>query len=455
MSATDHATDQLPAPTVALLSGWGRTAPTRARVVRPESFDHVAGCIRAAAGTVLARGSGCSYGDAAQNSAGDVIDVTALQAIDSFDTDAGIITAQAGVTIGQLLELTLPRGFVLPVIPGTQRVTLGGAIASDIHGKSHHRDGSLARHIASIDLCSPAGELVTLAPGNEAFNATVGGMGLTGVIVRASVRLARVPGAMLAVDTYRTRDLDETLARLEQADRSRYSVAWIDLLSTGAATGRGVVTAAEHSDLPASDAARLPRPRIGIPVRWPGGLLRPAALRAFNALYWRRAPRLEQSRPVRLGSHMFPLDAIADWNRLYGPRGLLQYQFAVPRGAERVIEQVIARLQARRVPAYLGVLKRFGAASAGMISFPIPGVTLALDLPAGAAGNDAALDDLDELVVAAGGRVYLTKDARLKPRSLAAMYPELDRWREARMGLDPGERLGSDLGRRLRLCERP
>jgi decaprenylphospho-beta-D-ribofuranose 2-oxidase len=384
-----------------------------------------------------------------------VIDVTALQAIESFDTDAATITAQAGVTIGQLLELALPRGFVLPVIPGTQRVTLGGAIASDIHGKSHHRDGSLARHIASIDLCTPAGELVTLTPGSEAFNATVGGMGLTGVIVRASVRLARVPSAMLAVDTYRTRDLDETLARLEQADRSRYSVAWIDLLSARAATGRGVVTAAEYSDLPVSDAARLPRARICIPDRWPGGLLRPAALRAFNALYWRRAPRLERSRPVRLGSHMFPLDAIADWNRLYGRRGLLQYQFAVPRGAERVIEQVIGRLQARRVPAYLGVLKRFGAASDGMISFPIPGMTLALDLPAGAAGNAAALDDLDDLVVAAGGRVYLTKDARLKPRSLAAMYPQLDRWREARMGLDPGEQLRSDLGRRLGLCERP
>ena len=252
---------------------------------------------------------------------------------------------------------------------------------------------------------------------------------------------------MLSVDTDRVRSLDEALAALV-ARGGPHRVAWLDLLC--APPGRGVVTRAEHIDAPGEGAAVV-RSRATVPRGWPAGALRPATVRAFNSLKYARAPRTERGRPEPLGRHMFPLDSLDAWPRLYGPRGFVQYQLAVPAGAERVLELVIERLRRGRVPCYLAVLKDFGPANGAPLSFPLEGWTLALDIPRTAPGLESLLQGFDGAVAEAGGRVYLSKDARLRPDALRAMYPRLDEWRAARNHADPERVWCSDLARRVGL----
>jgi decaprenylphospho-beta-D-ribofuranose 2-oxidase len=435
------------------LWSFGRTRPGRARVWAATREDHVAAALRAAPGPWLARGGGNSYGDAALNEGGEVLDTSALRAAPLLDTERGVLVASAGTTVRELLGASLPAGWMVPVVPGTGRVTVGGAIACDAHGKSHHRDASFGGHLAWVRLITPDGEVMRLTPGEPAFAATVGGNGLTGVVVQAAVKVRReehAPG--LHVDTERVEDLESALAALAATSR-RYTIAWLDLLHSP--RGRGVVTAADHGPAP---PRRDPRP-VTVPTA-AAPALRNASMRAFNALYWARTPRRELGRPEALLRHLFPLDALACWNRLYGASGLIQYQLIVPPGAERTLREVIWVLHARRVPVYLATLKRMGARAPysaaapsedPSLSFPMEGVTLALDFPARAPGLAAALDRCDELVAQAGGRVYFTKDVRLRPDVIAAMYPSLERWRAVRDGLDPAGRLRSDLGVRLGL----
>jgi decaprenylphospho-beta-D-ribofuranose 2-oxidase len=443
-----------------LLSGWGRTAPTLARVHRPERAEQVGALAGSADGRgLLARGLGRAYGDAAQNAGGDVLDMTALAAIGPVDPGRGTVRVQAGASLEALLRTLLPQGWFVPVAPGTAHVTVGGAIACDVHGKNHHRDGSLADHVEELELWSPAHGVVKLVPQDDAFRATAGGMGLTGVVLAATLRLLPVETAWMRVDVERATDLDDALARMEARDDDyRYSVAWIDCLARGAALGRSILLRGDHAradELPADrrDAALryAPRPRLASPPWFPGGLLRPATVRAFNAGWFHRAPRAARGRLEPIEAFFHPLDAVRDWNRLYGPRGLVQYQLVVPFGAEDALRASIERLGAAGAPSFLAVLKRFGPGR-GWLSFPAPGWTLALDVPAATPGLAALLDGLDELVARAGGRVYLGKDARLRPDVLAAMYPALDRWREVRAALDPERRLRSDLARRLALA---
>ena len=389
---------------------------------------------------------GRSYGDAAQIDGGLVLDLTSLNGW-QLDPEQGEVTAQAGVTLGALLGLLVPRGWMLPVLPGTQHVTVGGAIASDIHGKSHGIDGTFGSHVRALELMTAGGELLTLEPGSELFAATLGGMGLTGVIVSARIALAPVSNAMLSVDTDRAENLDDVLALLA-GPGGKYRVAWLDLL--GPRPGRGVVTRAE----PAPEgpiAGAVVRARATVPARWPAGALRPSSIRAFNELRFRSAPRRARGVPEKLGTHMFPLDALECWPRLYGPAGFVQYQFVVPPGAEPVLAHAIDHLRSAKVPCYLAVLKDFGPANDAPLSFPIQGWTLALDLPRAAPGLAAALDHLDGLVVEAGGRIYLTKDARTRADTLAAMYPRLGEWRAARDAADPDGRWRSDLAIRTGL----
>jgi decaprenylphospho-beta-D-ribofuranose 2-oxidase len=272
-------------------------------------------------------------------------------------------------------------------------------------------------------------------------------MGLTGVIVSATIALRPVTSGLLAVDTDRAATLDDALALLREPG-GRYRVAWLDVL--GPRAGRGVVTRAEHLAEGGSDGA-IVAARATVPRRWPSGLLRPSTVIAFNELRYRTVPRRERGRPEALGTHMFPLDALDAWPRLYGPRGLLQYQLAVPPDRTDVLHKAIAELQRARVPCYLAVLKDFGPANDAPLSFPIEGWTLTLDVPRAAPGMDRALDRLDELVVEAGGRVYLTKDARIRPATVQAMYPELERWRAARDQADPDGLWRSDLALRTGL----
>jgi decaprenylphospho-beta-D-ribofuranose 2-oxidase len=444
-----------------LLSGWGRTAPTSAAVASPGDAGDVELLLESAGPRgVLARGLGRSYGDAAQNAGGSLLDATALGGVRALDLDSDLVTVGAGESLASLERVLVPRGRFLPVVPGTGQVTVGGAIASDIHGKSHHCDGGFAAHVESFGLVTPAGERleVTREARPDAFAATAGGMGLTGVIVEATLRLIRIETSRMLVDTERADDLDDLMLRMESGDhRYRYSVAWIDCLARGRRLGRSVLTRGDHAPLTAlraaggSDARALPAERTVAAPPWaPSGLLRPATIRAFNELWFRRSPREERGRPGGIREFFHPLDGLRGWNRLYGRRGLLQYQLVVPFGAEGTVRAVLERMTGERSPAFLAVFKRMGA-EAGPLSFPIPGWTLSLDLPAGDPGLAELLDGLDELVADAGGRLYLAKDSRMRPELLARMYPRLDEWREARDRLDPDHRMRSDLARRLGL----
>ncbi|HET9379288.1 MAG TPA: FAD-binding oxidoreductase [Streptomyces sp.] len=453
------------ADTVAL-TGWGRTAPTAAaRLVRPGTYEEAVAAVRACtARGAIARGLGRAYGDAAQNAGGAVLDMTGLDRVHAVDADGGTVLCDAGVSLHRLMEVLLPLGWFVPVTPGTRYVTVGGAIAADIHGKNHHVSGSFARHVPSFELLTADGEICTVTPGTPLFEATAGGMGLTGVILTATVRLQPVETALMSVDTERATDLDDLMARLTAGDaRYRYSVAWIDLLARGAATGRAVLTRGDHAPRAALDAlprtsrarraplalrtSRLPAP----PAHVPEGLLGRTTVGLFNELWYRRAPRARTGGLQGIPSFFHPLDGVPHWNRVYGRGGFVQYQFVVGHGHEDALRRIVRRVSGHRCPSFLAVLKRFGEADPGWLSFPVPGWTLALDVPAGLPGLAAFLDELDEEVAGAGGRVYLAKDARLRPELLDVMYPRLPAFRALRAELDPLGVFASDLSRRLGL----
>jgi decaprenylphospho-beta-D-ribofuranose 2-oxidase len=444
-----------------VLSGWGRTAPSSSDVVRitdPDDVDALMAAAVAADRRVLARGLGRSYGDAAQCAGGVVLDATGLDRIMASDLDAGWVRVGAGISLDTLMKVLLPRGWFVPVSPGTRFVTVGGAIAADIHGKNHHGDGSFCRHVTRLSLATPTGRH-EVGPDSdpELFWATAGGMGLTGIVVDATLRLLPVETARMLVDTERSGDLDDCMAALSARDDDyRYTVAWVDSLARGRHLGRSVITRGDHARL--DDLAPSDRPRAldfdtpslpPLPVTPPSGLLNPLTVAAFNEVWYRKAPRRRLGQVDSITSFFHPLDAVAGWNRVYGPRGFLQYQCAVPDAAAETIRSVLERTSAARAASFVTVLKRFGPGDPGPLSFPLAGWTLALDIPVGAPGLGPLLDDLDTLVVEAGGRVYLAKDSRLRPEMLEAMYPGLSRWRAVRQRVDPDGRLVSDLARRL------
>ncbi|MFG2770607.1 FAD-binding protein [Streptomyces sp. NPDC048350] len=445
------------------LTGWGRTAPTLARVHRPRTYEEASEAVRACgARGSIARGLGRAYGDAAQNAGGSVLDMTGLDRIRSVDAVAGVVVCDAGVSLHRLMEVLLPLGWFVPVTPGTRYVTVGGAVGADIHGKNHHVSGSFSRHVAALELLTADGEIHTVVPGTDLFDATTGGMGLTGVILSATLRLLPVETSLMSVDTERAADLDELMARLTATDhRYRYSVAWIDLLARGAATGRSVLTRGDHAPydaIPVRDRrtrraplAFRPGQLPAAPALVPEGLLGRTAVGLFNELWYRRAPRRRTGELQRMSTFFHPLDGVPHWNRIYGRGGFVQYQFVVGHGHEETLRRVVKRIARRGCPSFLAVLKRFGASDPGWLSFPVPGWTLALDIPARLSGLGAFLDELDEEVADAGGRVYLAKDSRLRPELLDAMYPRLADFRALRATLDPRSVFTSDLSRRLAL----
>jgi len=453
--------------------GWGRTAPSTARVLRPRTSGEAVQALAAAAarpGGVIARGAARSYGDPAQNAGGSVIDITALRGVLDLDVAHGLVRVGAGTTLVELLGYLMPHGLTLAVVPGTRHVTVAGAVAADVHGKNHPRDGSFAAHVRSLTLCTPDGQLreVSREREPELLHATAGGMGLTGLIVDATLRTRPLLSPWVAADIDRVADVERALALMDEGGggdgwqgqggrardgRSRYAIAWVDLLSSGRAWGRAVVTRSDDVDHNARSPHLAAQPLLKIPSRgFPRHVLRPASVRAFNALHWRSAARGAHGRLLDMQANLFPLDVMGAWNRLYGPAGLVQYQFAIPRGAEGTLRRAMEHLRARRLPVYLATIKRFGGGSGGLLSFPLPGWTLAMDIPAGAPGLRGALDELDEIVVGAGGRVYLAKDSRLRPHVLGAMYPELPRFQRVRERVDPRGALRSDMARRLGLC---
>ena len=442
-----------------MLTGWGRTAPTSAIIKQPRSMPELLGYLASAPTRgVVARGLGRSYGDPAQNAGGLVLDMTAMNQLHCLDGAAGTLRVEAGASIDDVARVLLPLGWFLPVTPGTRFVTIGGAIAADVHGKNHHKDGSFGAHVASMSLALADGTVRAVSPEQDPdlHWATVGGMGLTGVVAEATIRLLRVPSAWMLVNTTRCNDLDEVLSALVDADEHRYSVAWVDLLATGSRSGRGVVTSADHAPLDslpggARDRARqlAPKSRLQAPAWTPPGLLSRATIRVFNEAWFRHSPRRRTGEVQSLGSYFHPLDGIQDWNRLYGRRGLIQYQCVVP--DESALRSVLRRVQEGRVPTFLAVLKRFGPADPAPLSFPRPGWTLAFDLAASSEGLGELLDGLDQLVASVGGSVYLAKDSRLRPALLPTFYPRLQEWLAVRDRVDPNRLFASDQSRRLSL----
>jgi decaprenylphospho-beta-D-ribofuranose 2-oxidase len=409
---------------------------------------------------VIARGLGRSYGDAAQSSGGVVLDMAGFADIADPDPTHGLVTVGAGARLDDLIRRALPDGWFVPVTPGTRQVTVGGAIAADIHGKNHHLDGSFCRHVTSLTLVTPTGTH-QIGPDSQPdlFWATAGGMGLTGVITQATLRMHRVETSFVTVDTLRFADIEGVMDEMAQTDAAyRYSVAWVDCMGRGGRLGRAVLTRGDHAPLTAlgpkrrSAPLRAPgRPRVRIPVVAPRGILNTATMAAFNELWFRKAPRRRIGAVQPLGTFFHPLDGVADWNLLYGSAGFVQYQFVVPDGEAHVVRRAVGRMSASGVPSFLAVLKRFGPGDPGPLSFPIAGWTLALDFPLGPPALRPLLDGLDELVAEAGGRVYLAKDARLRPELLAVMYPDVGKLADVRRQFDPEGVLRSDLSARLGL----
>ena len=445
------------------LTGWGRVAPSSAVLAEPASAANAAVLLQAGGPVtgVIPRGLGRSYNNAAQCEGGVVISTGRLNRIIELGADTGVVTCEAGVSLEQLMVAGLPSGWFVPVSPGTRQVTVGGAIAADVHGKNHHVAGSFASHVTSFDLLLPGGELrtVTRHAEPELFWATAGGMGLTGLIVRATVQLKRVATSRVRVDTVRTADIDETMAVLAEHDRGYgYTVAWSDCLAAGGRLGRSVITSgdfAEPGDLPgparADPFAFRPGARLGLPDRFPPGLINRYTVGLANEAYYRKSPRQRQGEIQTIGQFFHPLDAIRNWNRAYGPGGFRQYQYVVPFGQEAAVRRSFEMVSRAHAPSFVTVLKRFGEGDPGLLSFPMPGWTLALDFPARTPGLAGLLDRLDELVLEAGGRVYLAKDSRVPAGVLAQMYPRLAEFRKLRAGLDPEGLLVSDLSRRLGL----
>ncbi|MCU1666056.1 MAG: decaprenylphospho-beta-D-ribofuranose 2-oxidase [Pseudonocardiales bacterium] len=447
----------------ASLRGWGRTAPTTAQVLEPRSLDDVRAAVAAAGPRgIIARGLGRSYGDPAQNAGGTVLDMTGLATIHSIDADSGIAVVDGGVSLDTLMRRALPYGLWVPVLPGTRQVTIGGAIGADVHGKNHHSKGSFGNHVLSLDLVTADGALRTLTPDGpdaELFWATAGGMGLTGVIVRATVQLHRTESAYFVVDTDRTADLDELMGLLTDGsdDTYGYSAAWFDTTTTGAQLGRAVLTRgslATLDQLPPKlrhDPLKFEAPQLlSFPDVFPNGLANRLTLRAFSELWYRKAPKRQRGSVQNITTFYQVLDLFGDWNRVYGSRGFLQYQFLVPFGEETTFRKVVEKIAQSPHASGLNVLKRFGEGNAAPLSFPQPGWTITVDFPI-ARGLHRFCDELDDLVLGAGGRLYLAKESRASAATIRRGYPRFEEWRKVRDAADPTGVFTSDMARRLEL----
>ncbi|AWB81023.1 decaprenylphosphoryl-beta-D-ribose oxidase [Corynebacterium yudongzhengii] len=465
--------------TVKSLHGWGRTAPSTAHALETADPETIISAVRRVAEEnadkpaharrgVIARGMGRSYGDPAQNGGGLVVDMRPLNRIHSIDPDTALVDVDAGVTLDQLMKAALPYGLWVPVLPGTRQVTIGGAIGPDIHGKNHHTAGSFGDHVVEMQLLVADGRVLTLRPDGSdddpeatLFWATVGGMGLTGIILRATIRMTKTETAYFVADTDRTDTLDETIAFHSDGSEAgyEYSSAWFDAMSPEPKLGRATISRGSLATLDqlkelapklAKDPLKFNAPQLmTVPDIFPSFTMNKLTLGTIGELYYAMgAPARNQIK--NLTQFYQPLDLIGEWNRGYGKKGFLQYQFVVPTTAVDAFKQIIRDIQASGHYSALNVFKLFGEGNRAPLSYPMPGWNVCVDFPI-RPGLNSFLDRLDEQVMEFGGRLYLAKESRTSAENFHKMYPELEGWLATRNEIDPTGVFASDLSRRLEL----
>ncbi len=477
MSATQ--TPDLPTVS-ASLAGWGRTAATTSQLLSTPDPEVIAAAVAAVAGHnadspshlrrgIVARGLGRSYGDVAQNAGGIVVDMTALNRIHAIDPDAATVDVDAGVSLDELMRAALPYGLWVPVLPGTRQVTVGGAIGCDVHGKNHHSAGSFGNHVASLQLLVADGRILTLTPSGSPddpdaslFWATVGGVGLTGIILRVVLTMTRTETAYFIADGVVTHNLDETIAVHSDGSEANYdySSAWFDAISPEPKLGRAALS---RGSLATLDQLREKAPRLAadplafnakplfdLPDVFPNGLANKLTFGVLGSLWYAKSGNYT-GKIQSLTGFYHPLDMFGEWNRAYGSHGFLQYQFVVPPAAVGEFTQLIRDIQASGHYSFLNVFKLFGPGNRAPLSYPMAGWNVCVDFPI-KAGLHEFLHGLDARVLEFGGRLYTAKDSRTTAETFHAMYPELDSWIATRRRIDPHGVFVSDLARRLELA---
>jgi decaprenylphospho-beta-D-ribofuranose 2-oxidase len=429
-------------------SGWGNNFSALSSIATPATFEAAQELVARSSSPrgLLPVGLHRSYGDSALNSGGTLIDLTSLDYI-KIDGPSRRAIVGAGATISQLERAALAHSLFPPVVPGTGFVTMGGAIAADIHGKSHHRTGSFSQSLHRITVLLSSGEIAHYTPEDLEFWATVGGLGLTGIVLEVEIELREVTSNSLFVLEQRVKSLAQMIEVLDRSDADfEHTVAWIDL--SGDYRGRGVVSLANYGSTQVKERTKGSK-SPSLPSLAGKSVITPATVRVFNEL-WFRKPLKNGSAPLL--KYMHPLDGINNWNRVYGDSGFLQYQFVIDAGREEIFEKLFAGLRSLKAASFLGVLKKFGPGSVAPLSFPRAGWTLTLDYSTAVPGLEKFLRDFDEELVTAGGRIYLIKDSRVDPALIPAMYPRIDEWRAVRNTMDPKNLWQSDQARRLNLC---
>lgn len=427
-------------PSAADYPSWGRYPRVAPRRVVPITWRSEIPNLADLPGGVLPYAFGRSYGDSCLNEDGTLLDVSGLRRFIAFDPERGLLRCEAGVRLDEILREFVPRGWFLPVSPGTKFVSVGGAIANDIHGKNHHRAGTWGRHVTRFELLRSTGERLICSPTEnvDLFRATIGGLGLTGLITWAEIALKPITNAYIDEEQIRFESLDEFLALTAESDADyEYTVAWVDCFVDDSRYVRGHFMRGNHDPSP-ERPRQLPERKLPlqVPVDLPGVLLNSWTVRAFNSIYYHRQRAKRVRKVIPYEPFFYPLDAIHDWNRMYGRRGFLQYQCVVPAdGDYAAIKEIFSRIRRSGQGSFLTVLKTFGdVPSPGLLSFPRPGVTLALDFPFRGDSTLHLLDTLDAVVRESGGAVYPAKDARMSAESFQAFFPQ---WREFAAFVDP------------------
>lgn len=440
------------------IAGWGNYPKEEAFLYRPEKYKELQEMVTSSESQLryISRGLGRSYGDTALNQGNGILLHTKFNRFLAFDSETQILECEAGVSLEEIIEVFLPRGYFLPVTPGTKYVTIGGAIANDVHGKNHHKDGAISDHVIDFTLMTADGKVLTCSreENAELFWATVGGIGLTGILLTARLRLIPVESAYMEVDYQKAANLEEALEKLaETDDLYPYSVAWIDCLTSGKSMGRSVLMLGKHASREHPLSIREKR-KLNMPFHLPSIALNPLSIGAFNTLYYNKFK--DNSRvTVDYDTFFYPLDAIGNWNRMYGSSGFIQYQMVFPPETSKAgLTTILTMLSRARKSSFLAVLKSFGEKGKGWLAFPRKGYTLALDIPVrGGEKFLSFIHELDQVVMKYDGVLYLAKDSTMSPETFRHMYPEWERFRQMKEQIDPHHVFSSSMSRRLKLTE--